>query len=205
MQAALGHALGIPACVLLFLVEGVQDAAAEGLGGIRELEQGQSHQFDGQQFVVGKEMEQHGAAAFVDEGGVAGEAGAGVGVVVCAGDEVGRASGQRRSVHEGRPRVGVLQSDVARRAGQLFLQSGGEKHAFGKFADRGHNVEWWMCCECASPVPDHQRWKLAVVMAASSAAASPRAVAKAVAQAARLAGWLGGVSGSAESFGNGWR
>lgn len=63
VDAAGLHAVEVEAGVFLFVEEGVEDAAAEGGWGVGEAEEDEGHQFDGEQFMIGEEVEE--AAAFV--------------------------------------------------------------------------------------------------------------------------------------------
>jgi len=58
----------------LFFLESVQDAAAKGVRGIGELEQGEGHEFDSEELVIGEEVEEEGALFLVFELLGAGEA-----------------------------------------------------------------------------------------------------------------------------------
>jgi hypothetical protein len=64
-DAAFFHALEIPAGVVLFLFESVENALSKGIGRVGEFEQGQSHELDGKEFVVGEKVEEDGSLLFV--------------------------------------------------------------------------------------------------------------------------------------------
>ena len=67
MDAAFLHALEVKPGVFLFVLEGLQHALAERGGCIGKTQQHQRHQFGGEQFVIGKKVEQASAFAFLFE------------------------------------------------------------------------------------------------------------------------------------------
>jgi hypothetical protein len=88
-DAAFFHALEIPAGMVLFLFESVENALSKGIGRVGEFKQGQSHELDGKEFVVGEKVEEDGSLLFVFDLVGAGKWRA---AVVAAGEEVGRAA-----------------------------------------------------------------------------------------------------------------
>lgn len=69
------HAFEIPAGVVLFFLEGVEDAFAKGIWGVGKFEEGEGHELDGEELVVGEEVEEDAALFFVVDLVVAGERG----------------------------------------------------------------------------------------------------------------------------------
>ena len=59
------HSFEIPSGVVLFLLQGAKHALAEGIRGVRKLQQGQGHQFDCEEFMVGEKMEKDAPVFFV--------------------------------------------------------------------------------------------------------------------------------------------
>ena len=88
-DAAFFHALEIPAGMVLFLFESVENALSKGIGRVGEFKQGQSHELDGKEFVVGEKVEEDGSLLFVFNLVGAGKWRA---ALVAAGEEVGGAA-----------------------------------------------------------------------------------------------------------------
>ena len=45
----------------------MEDASAEGIGSVGKFEEGEGHEFDGEELVIGKEVEEEGTLFFVFE------------------------------------------------------------------------------------------------------------------------------------------
>ena len=57
-DAAFLHSREVPARMALFLPQRIREADPEFVGGIGESQEGESHQFGGEELVIGKEMKQ---------------------------------------------------------------------------------------------------------------------------------------------------
>jgi len=53
--------------MVLFFLESAEDAAAEGVGGVREFEKGEGHELDREELMIGEEVEKNGALFLVVE------------------------------------------------------------------------------------------------------------------------------------------
>ena len=65
IEAAGLHSFEIPTGVILFLLQGAEDAFAEGVGGVGEFEEGQSHELHGEELVICEKMKEDAALFFV--------------------------------------------------------------------------------------------------------------------------------------------
>lgn len=93
LQPAFSHAFEIPTGVILFFLESSQDALAKGIGSVREFEEGERHELDSKEFVVGEEVEENAALFLVVDligGGKRRFA------MICPGLEMIGATGERR-------------------------------------------------------------------------------------------------------------
>ena len=69
------HAVEVEAHVFLLLAQGVQDTPTKGRGRVGEAQERQGHQFGGQEFVIGEEVQDLAATCFVTQAVQAGELG----------------------------------------------------------------------------------------------------------------------------------
>ena len=112
--------------MILLLLECSEDALAEGVGRVREFQQHQCHKLDGEQFVVGEEVEQSAAIAIVLQTVWTGK------LRRSGGPFEPESVGAPGSVRGGNGRAGRgVDDDV--RAGELGLEIGREERAFSEF------------------------------------------------------------------------
>ncbi len=129
-DAARLHAFEVKPRVFLFVLERLQKSPAKGGGRGGKFQQHERHQFGGEQFVVGKKVEQLAALGFLFEPAQSGKftfaAGAMRFELQC------RRASRRGGRDDGRARtfIGELV-----RADQLFVQRRREQDAFGKFTE----------------------------------------------------------------------
>jgi hypothetical protein len=127
------HPVSIPAGVELFVAEGVEDIAAEGRGSVWEAEEDESHQFDGEEFVIGEEVEDLAALGGLIEVTRAGEGGVGRGIGSGEGLEL-EFGGAARGGGGDDGRAGMEIGERAR-VGEFVVEGGAEEDLFGELAE----------------------------------------------------------------------
>ena len=130
LDADAAHALDVEAQVLLLLPQDAVEPAAELLRGVGELQQRQGHQLDGEELVVGEEVQDEAALLFAVEPPHLAEADALAVVPAAQGQRLG--ASRLTGSGNGAARVAAA---VAAAVDQLVLEGGAEKHLFREFFD----------------------------------------------------------------------
>lgn len=130
VDAAFLHSLEIPAGVVLLFLKGAQDAAAKGVGGIGEFEKGEGHELDGEEFMVGEEVEEDGALFFVVQlvGGGKGRFSV-VGLGAKMFGAAGEVGGFKAAAFRG------IEDEGFWRVGEFLLEGVTHEHPLGKIRD----------------------------------------------------------------------
>ena len=128
LHAAAFHPLYVEPCVLLFVLERLENAFAEGGWRVRKFQQHERHEFGSEQLVVRKKVQQLAALGFLFEPVQPGE-------IAFAGGvrfekKILRTA---RAIRRDERRAGMFVRDGIRRP-EFFLQRRGEQNLLGEFA-----------------------------------------------------------------------